>query len=302
MAFKDKLVYCETSRRSFFDTVRNQRQRAERGEASDQVAYCSICRANVRLAAVPADEADEAEGDIAISALVLDGCAFQSLDMATGISAAASGDLGAQRNQPDRRGDDSSERSGNRRPRGRRRGGSGRSGKGEGRQESPPSQDDASPRTEAASDGDRQQDSSNQGSGGQGSDSQSGDRRRGGSGRRGGERGDRGGRSGGGRSGGGRSRGGGGRDGDRRRGGGGRGRREAPRQTDLRIRHVGTVKWFNPDKGYGFIAQDDGSDLFVHASSVLGKLEMELYEGQPVEYEVESAQRGQHAVYVVPLA
>ncbi|MCB0217121.1 MAG: cold-shock protein [Chloroflexi bacterium] len=70
----------------------------------------------------------------------------------------------------------------------------------------------------------------------------------------------------------------------------------------MRIRHEGTVKWFNDDKGYGFIAQDDGSDLFMHMSSVLGPQGIEIYEGLPVEYEIETAARGQQAVYVVPLA
>ena len=55
MAFKDKLVYCETARRSFFDTVREQRARSGRGEAADAAVLCSICRAHVSLAAVPAD-------------------------------------------------------------------------------------------------------------------------------------------------------------------------------------------------------------------------------------------------------
>ena len=62
------------------------------------------------------------------------------------------------------------------------------------------------------------------------------------------------------------------------------------------------MKWFNYEKGYGFIAQDDGSDLFVHSSSILSKEQTELHEGQPVEYEVENAPRGAQAVYVIPLS
>lgn len=231
MAFKDRLVYCETARRTFFDTVHQQRERAGRGEPADAPVLCSICRAKVGLAAVPPDEHAE-EGDIAISALVLNGCAFGAADMGLGRSQSA----GGNRREP---------AGGDERPAG---GGNA-------------------------------------------------ERSRGQRGGRGGGRRD-GGRSGGGRG----ERGGGGRQrGARQSGSGRRGRREEV-QTELRIRHEGTVKWFNDDKGYGFIAQDDGSDLFMHMSSVLGPQGIEIYEGLPVEYEIETAARGQQAVYVVPLA
>lgn len=84
----------------------------------------------------------------------------------------------------------------------------------------------------------------------------------------------------------------------------GRGGRPAPpRQTELRVRYTGTVKWFDEGKGYGFIAQDDGDDLFVHQTGVLADPPNSLlYEGQPVEYEVERTARGFQAVDVVPLA
>jgi CspA family cold shock protein len=49
---------------------------------------------------------------------------------------------------------------------------------------------------------------------------------------------------------------------------------------------VGTVKWFNATKGYGFIAQDDGEDVFVHYSAIQTTGYRELREGQRVEFEV----------------
>lgn len=65
---------------------------------------------------------------------------------------------------------------------------------------------------------------------------------------------------------------------------------------------TGTVKWFNPDKGFGFIAPDDGSkDLFVHHSEIQGSGFKTLNEGQKVEYEVGQGQKGPCANKVVPL-
>lgn len=93
--------------------------------------------------------------------------------------------------------------------------------------------------------------------------------------------------------------------GPQRRGGGrgGRAREDRARQTELRFRHFGTVKWFDRDKGYGFIAQDEGGEVFVHMSAVIGgAVEGLLLEGQPVEYEVERTPRGLQAVDVVALA
>ena len=57
----------------------------------------------------------------------------------------------------------------------------------------------------------------------------------------------------------------------------------------------GTVKWFNSKKGYGFIEQEDGNDLFVHHSEVQGE---NLNEGQDVEFEVGEGQKGPCAVNV----
>jgi CspA family cold shock protein len=61
----------------------------------------------------------------------------------------------------------------------------------------------------------------------------------------------------------------------------------------------GKVKWFNDQKGYGFITPDDGSrDLFVHFSSVQGEGFKTLAEGQAVEFDVENSDKGPRAVNV----
>jgi CspA family cold shock protein len=78
-------------------------------------------------------------------------------------------------------------------------------------------------------------------------------------------------------------------------------KKKPPRQTELRIRHVGTVKWFDETRGYGFIAQDDGEELFVHTSGVLGPSDQALEQGQQVEYEIEHTSRGLQAVDVIQL-
>ena len=58
----------------------------------------------------------------------------------------------------------------------------------------------------------------------------------------------------------------------------------------------GTVKWFNAEKGYGFIASEDGSaDLFVHYSSIEGSGFKSLEENQRVEFEVGEGQKGPQA-------
>jgi CspA family cold shock protein len=59
---------------------------------------------------------------------------------------------------------------------------------------------------------------------------------------------------------------------------------------------TGTVKWFNNDKGYGFIAQDDGGeDVFVHHTAISGAGFKSLAEGAKVEYEVEKGPKGPQA-------
>ena len=66
-------------------------------------------------------------------------------------------------------------------------------------------------------------------------------------------------------------------------------------------RLLGTVKWFNPAKGYGFIGRDDGEDVFVHFSAVQMDGYKVLKEGQKVEFEVEKGPKGLQAANVVPV-
>ena len=63
----------------------------------------------------------------------------------------------------------------------------------------------------------------------------------------------------------------------------------------------GTVKWFNAEKGYGFITGEDGKDVFVHFSAIQGEGFKSLEEGQAVEYEVQQGARGPQAANVVML-
>jgi CspA family cold shock protein len=64
---------------------------------------------------------------------------------------------------------------------------------------------------------------------------------------------------------------------------------------------TGTVKWFNETKGFGFIEQDGGPDVFVHFSAIQGDGFKTLAEGQKVEFNVVSGQKGPQAEKVVPL-
>ncbi len=61
---------------------------------------------------------------------------------------------------------------------------------------------------------------------------------------------------------------------------------------------TGTVKWFSAQKGYGFIHQETGEDIFVHFSGIEGKGFRTLEEGEPVEFEVESGPKGPQATKV----
>jgi CspA family cold shock protein len=63
-------------------------------------------------------------------------------------------------------------------------------------------------------------------------------------------------------------------------------------------RTTGTVKWFNGAKGYGFIEQEAGSDLFVHHSAIRGEGYRNLEEGQRVEFNVEQGPKGLQATDV----
>ena len=63
----------------------------------------------------------------------------------------------------------------------------------------------------------------------------------------------------------------------------------------------GTVKWFNAEKGYGFITGEDGKDVFVHFSAIQGEGFKSLEEGQAGEFAVQQGARGPQAANVVKL-
>ena len=65
-------------------------------------------------------------------------------------------------------------------------------------------------------------------------------------------------------------------------------------------RHTGTVKWFNERKGYGFIAQENGDDVFVHSREIRGEGFKTLAEGQQVEFGLVTRDKGPAAEDVVP--
>ncbi len=62
---------------------------------------------------------------------------------------------------------------------------------------------------------------------------------------------------------------------------------------------TGTVKWFNADKGFGFITAENGNDVFVHFSAIQGDGFKTLEEGQTVTFDIEEGQRGPQATNVV---
>ena len=65
---------------------------------------------------------------------------------------------------------------------------------------------------------------------------------------------------------------------------------------------TGTVKWFNPDKGFGFITPEDGPDVFVHYSSIQGAGFRNLEENQKVEFDVGQGPKGPQASNVRPIS
>ena len=65
---------------------------------------------------------------------------------------------------------------------------------------------------------------------------------------------------------------------------------------------VGKVKWFSPEKGYGFIAREGGDDVFVHFSAIQYEGFKTLNEGQDVEFEIVEGARGPQAANVIKTA
>ncbi|MBU5459060.1 cold-shock protein [Anaerostipes sp. MSJ-23] len=66
--------------------------------------------------------------------------------------------------------------------------------------------------------------------------------------------------------------------------------------------NTGTVKWFNSEKGYGFISQEEGDDVFVHFSAIQGEGFKTLEEGQKVSFDIAEGPRGKQAENVAKLA
>lgn len=64
---------------------------------------------------------------------------------------------------------------------------------------------------------------------------------------------------------------------------------------------VGTVKWFNDQKGYGFITPESGKDVFVHHSEIQGEGYKSLSDGQKVEFEIVKGDKGEQASKVVKI-
>lgn len=64
-------------------------------------------------------------------------------------------------------------------------------------------------------------------------------------------------------------------------------------------RTTGTVKWFSAEKGYGFIEQEDGPDIFVHYSAIAGQGYRSLEQGETVEFTIAEGQKGKQASNVV---
>ncbi len=73
------------------------------------------------------------------------------------------------------------------------------------------------------------------------------------------------------------------------------------REIDMSDQVEGTVKWFNDEKGFGFIEREGGKDVFVHYSAINGAGRKSLYEGQKVTMTVTDGQKGPQAENVIPV-
>lgn len=69
----------------------------------------------------------------------------------------------------------------------------------------------------------------------------------------------------------------------------------------MKERYVGTVKWFNAAKGYGFIGSENGDDIFVHFSAIQASGYRRLEKDQKVEFSIEEGPKGLQAASVLPL-
>ena len=67
-------------------------------------------------------------------------------------------------------------------------------------------------------------------------------------------------------------------------------------------RKTGSVKWFNPSKGYGFIEYEEDKEIFVHYSAITMDGYKELKQGQIVEFEIETGPKGDQAITVIPVS
>ena len=66
-------------------------------------------------------------------------------------------------------------------------------------------------------------------------------------------------------------------------------------------RIIGTVKWFNNEQGYGFVAQENGPDVFVHHTAIQSEGFRTLKEGQQVEFSIEQGPKGPQATNVIAM-